>query len=384
MKLMHLSDLHLGKRVNGFSMLEDQEYILNQILEMMEAEAPDALLIAGDVYDKPIPPAEAVHLMDQLLTAVANRKISTYIISGNHDSAERVAFGHQLMAESGIYISPVYDGSIASYTLEDEWGKINFYLIPFVRPTMVRNYAEDVEIQNYTDALNEIVKRLDLNPDERNVAIVHQFVIGIGSDAMPETCDSEQLSVGGIDQVDGSVFADFDYVALGHLHGPQRVGRDEVRYAGSPLKYSFSELNQKKSVTIIELLEKGNAEIRLLPLKPLRELREVRGSFAEIIQDGASAASPSKDYWHVILTDEDDVIDALSRIREYYPNTMLLDYDNRRTRSQREVEQPVDAKERTPQELFELLFEQQNDQPMSGEQRGLVDSLVREIWEMQE
>lgn len=382
MKLMHLADLHLGKRVNGFSMLEDQEYILNQILDLMEEEQPDALLMAGDVYDKPIPPAEAVNLMDRFLTSVSSRGIPVYMISGNHDSADRVAFGHSLMERSGIHISPVYDGSIAHYSAEDSWGKINFYLIPFLRPSTVRNYAEETDIQNYTDGMETVIRSLDLHQEERNVTIAHQFVTAGGS--MPETCDSEQLSVGGLDQVDGDVFRDFDYVALGHLHGPQRVGRDEIRYAGSPLKYSFSELHQKKCVTMVELREKGETEIRLIPLTPLRELREIRGTFDEIIGKGASAGSPSGDYWHVILTDEEDVVEALPRIREYYPNTMLLDYDNRRTRCQTLVEQPTDGRERTPQELFALLFEQQNGQEMNEEQQTLVDSLVREIWEIQE
>lgn len=383
MKLMHLADLHLGKRVNGFSMLEDQEYILNQILDMMEEEQPDALLMAGDVYDKPIPPAEAVNLMDRFLTDVSARGIPVYMISGNHDSADRVAFGHSLMERSGIHISPVYDSRIACYSAGDSWGKINFYLIPFLRPSMVRNYAEEeTSIQNYTDGMAAVIRSLDLHKEERNVAIAHQFVTAGG--AMPETCDSEQLSVGGLDQVDGDVFRDFDYVALGHLHGPQRVGRDEVRYAGSPLKYSFSELHQKKCVTMVDLREKGNVEIRRIPLTPLRELREIRGTFDEIIGKGECAGSPSMDYWHVILTDEEDVVEALPRLREYYPNTMLLDYDNRRTRCQISVEQPTDGRERTPQELFALLFEQQNGQEMNEEQQALVDGLVREIWEIQE
>lgn len=382
MKLMHLADLHLGKRVNGFSMLEDQEYILNQMLDIMEAEQPDALLMAGDVYDKPIPPAEAVNLMDRFLTGVSARSVPVYMISGNHDSADRVAFGHSLMERSGIHISPVYDGNIAHYSAEDSWGKINFFLIPFLRPSTVRNYAQEANIQNYTDGMAEVIRSLDLHRSERNVAIAHQFVTAGG--AMPETCDSEQLSVGGLDQVEVDVFRDFDYVALGHLHGPQRVGREEIRYAGSPLKYSFSELHQKKCVTMVDLREKGNVEIRLIPLTPWRELREIRGTFDEIIGKGESAGSPSGDYWHVILTDEEDVVEALPRLREYYPNTMLLDYDNRRTRCQSSVEQPTDGRERTPQELFALLFEQQNGQEMNEEQQALVDDLVREIWEIQE
>lgn len=378
---MHLADLHLGKRVNGFSMMEDQEYILNRILEIMEEEQPDGLLIAGDVYDKTIPPAEAVRLMDEFLTAVAAKHVPVFLISGNHDSAERVAFGHQLMQGSGIWISPVYDGTIRHHTLEDRWGEVNIYLIPFLRPSVVRSFFPDVEIEDYTDALRTIIEDLQVDTSRRNVVLAHQFVTAAG--ALPETCDSEQLSVGGLDRVDGSVFSPFDYTALGHLHGPQRVGSETIRYAGSPLKYSFSELHQKKSVTVAELREKGETEIRQIPLQPRREMIELRGTFEEILAEARKKGEPQADYYHMILTDETDVVDALSRLREYYPNIMLLDYDNRRTRSQKEVEQLDRVEERTPGELFAALYEQQNGQEMDSDRKEYLDGLIREIWEEQ-
>lgn len=378
---MHLADLHLGKRVNGFSMMEDQEYILNRILEIMEEEQPDGLLIAGDVYDKTIPPAEAVRRMDDFLTAVAAKHVSVFLISGNHDSAERVAFGHQLMQGSGIWISPVYDGTIRHHTLEDRWGKVNIYLIPFLRPSVVRSFFPDVEIEDYTDALRTIIEDLQVDTSRRNVVLAHQFVTAAG--ALPETCDSEQLSVGGLDRVDGSVFSPFDYTALGHLHGPQRVGSETIRYAGSPLKYSFSELHQKKSVTVVELRAKGETEIRQIPLQPRREMTEMRGTFEEILEEARKKGAPQTDYYHMILTDEIDVVDALSRLREYYPNIMLLDYDNRRTRSQKEVEQLDRVEERTPGELFAALYEQQNGQEMDSDRKEYLDGLIREIWEEQ-
>lgn len=381
MKLMHLADLHLGKRVNGFSMMEDQEYILNRILEIMEEEQPDGLLIAGDVYDKTIPPAEAVRLMDDFLTAVAEKHVPVFLISGNHDSAERVAFGHQLMQGSGIWISPVYDGTIRHHTLEDRWGEVNIYLIPFLRPSVVRSFFPDVEIEDYTDALRTIIENLQVDTSRRNVVLAHQFVTAAG--ALPETCDSEQLSVGGLDRVDGSVFSPFDYTALGHLHGPQRVGSETIRYAGSPLKYSFSELHQKKSVTVAELREKGETEIWQIPLQPRREMIELRGTFEEILAEARQKGEPQTDYYHMILTDETDVVDALSRLREYYPNIMLLDYDNRRTRSQKEVEQLDRVEERTPGELFAALYEQQNGQEMDSDRKEYLDGLIREIWEEQ-
>lgn len=378
---MHLADLHLGKRVNGFSMMEDQEYILNRILEIMEEEQPDGLLIAGDVYDKTIPPAEAVRLMDDFLTAVAAKHVPVFLISGNHDSAERVAFGHQLMQGSGIWISPVYDGTIRHHTLEDRWGEVNIYLIPFLRPSVVRSFFPDIEIEDYTDALRTIIEDLQVDTSRRNVVLAHQFVTAAG--ALPETCDSEQLSVGGLDRVDGSVFSPFDYTALGHLHGPQRVGSETIRYAGSPLKYSFSELHQKKSVTVAELRAKGETEIRQIPLQPRREMIELRGTFEEILEEARKKGEPQTDYYHMILTDETDVVDALSRLREYYPNIMLLDYDNRRTRSQKEVEQLDRVEERTPGELFAALYEQQNGQEMDSDRKEYLDRLIREIWEEQ-
>lgn len=378
---MHLADLHLGKRVNGFSMMEDQEYILNRILEIMEEEQPDGLLIAGDVYDKTIPPAEAVRRMDDFLTAVAAKHVPVFLISGNHDSAERVAFGHQLMQGSGIWISPVYDGTIRHHTLEDRWGEVNIYLIPFLRPSVVRSFFPDVEIEDYTDALRTIIEDLQVDTSRRNVVLAHQFVTAAG--ALPETCDSEQLSVGGLNRVDGSVFSPFDYTALGHLHGPQRVGSETIRYAGSPLKYSFSELHQKKSVTVAELRAKGETEIRQIPLQPRREMIELRGTFEEILEEARKKGEPQTDYYHMILTDETDVVDALSRLREYYPNIMLLDYDNRRTRSQKEVEQLDRVEERTPGELFAALYEQQNGQEMDSDRKEYLDGLIREIWEEQ-
>lgn len=378
---MHLADFHLGKRVNGFSMMEDQEYILNRILEIMEEEQPDGLLIAGDVYDKTIPPAEAVRLMDDFLTAVAAKHVPVFLISGNHDSAERVAFGHQLMQGSGIWISPVYDGTIRHHTLKDQWGEVNIYLIPFLRPSVVRSFFPDVEIEDYTDALRTIIEDLQVDTSRRNVVLAHQFVTAAG--ALPETCDSEQLSVGGLDRVDGSVFSPFDYTALGHLHGPQRVGSETIRYAGSPLKYSFSELHQKKSVTVAELRAKGETEIRQIPLQPRREMTELRGTFEEILEEARKKGEPQTDYYHMILTDEIDVVDALSRLREYYPNIMLLDYDNRRTRSQKEVEQLDRVEERTPGELFAALYEQQNGQEMDSDRKEYLDGLIREIWEEQ-
>ena len=276
MKLIHLSDLHLGKRVNEFSMVEDQKYILNEILKIIDQESPDGILLAGDLYDRPVPSAEAVQLFDSFLTRLAQRKIPVFAISGNHDSAERIAFGSHIMSDSGICMSPVYDGKTAKYCLKDSYGEVWIHLLPFIRPATVRHALEgeeDVEdIRTYQEAVLAAVKHMEIDRSQRNVLLAHQFVVG----AMQ--CDSEEISVGGIDQIEAEVFRDFDYVALGHIHSPQNFKNGKMRYCGTPLKYSFSECGQKKSVTVVELKEKGTTEIREIGLLPLRDLRSIRGS----------------------------------------------------------------------------------------------------------
>lgn len=378
MKFIHLADLHLGKRLNGFSLMEDQRFILDQILRITEETQPDVVMIAGDVYDRSVSSEEAVRLLDDFLYGLSELGVRTMMISGNHDSAERIAFGGRLMRRSGVSISSVYDGRIQCEEVDDEWGPVKIWLIPFLRPSGVRAALPDEEIGDYTDAMRAVIGHMDMNPAARNIAVAHQFVVA--GALSPETCDSEILSVGGLDSVDASVFEGFDYVALGHLHGPQGIGRETVRYAGSPLKYSFSEIAQKKGVTVGEMDGEGNVTIRMRALKPFRELRERKGTFAEL----TAAVLPDderQDYYRVILTDEQDVPEAMARLRIYYPNLMLLDYDNRRTRSTAAVELTEDAEERTPMELFELLYEQQNGQPMDSSQHEIADRLIREIWE---
>ena len=260
MKLIHLSDLHIGKRVNEVSMIEEQAYILNQILEAVDAEQPGAVLISGDVYDKSVPSAEAVTLFDDFLCRLADRKQQVFIISGNHDSAERLAFGGRLMEDRGIHLSPVYDGSISPITLTDEYGGVHFWLLPFLKPAHVKRFYPDAGLESYTDACRVAVEKMGIDTSERNVILVHQFVTGSA------TCDSEEISVGGTDNVDADVFADFDYVALGHIHGPQNIGSERIRYCGTPLKYSFSEAKHQKSITVVELGEKGGFALRTIPL----------------------------------------------------------------------------------------------------------------------
>lgn len=378
MKFLHLADLHLGKRVNGFSMLEDQAHILRQILAILDDEQPDGVLIAGDVYDKSVPSVEAVGLLDGFLTELRARGVPVLLISGNHDSPERLAFGGRVMDSCGIHISPVYDGALAPVTLHDEFGPVHVWLLPFVKPAHVRRWFPDADIESYTDAAAEAVAHMDIDTAARNVLVTHQFVTG------GTRSGSEELSVGGTDNVDSGVFAPFDYVALGHLHGAQHIGRETIRYAGSPLKYSFSEARQHKSVTVVTLGEKGDVQVRTVALTPLRELREIRGSYDELTaRSFYEHTTYRSDYLHLILTDEQDVFDAMSRLRTIYPYLMTLDYDNARTRAAGGMSVPAETERRTPLELFEALYTRQNHRPMSEVQRAYIAQLMEQIMEVQ-
>lgn len=376
MKLIHLSDLHLGKRVNEFSMIDDQRHVLDQILCVIDAERPDAVLIAGDVYDKPVPTAEAVALLDWFLVELSGRELQVFVISGNHDSAERMAFGGRLMEQSGVHLAPVYDGTVARWTLTDEHGPVHLYLLPFVKPVHVRRCFPEREIETYTDAVAAAVEAMDVDPAARNVLVTHQFVTGAAR------CESEEVSVGGSDNVDASVFDKFDYVALGHLHGPQTVGRETVRYCGTPLKYSFSEVHHKKSVTVVELGEKGTVTVRTVPLTPRRDLVELRGTYEDVTRrDFYEGTGYGDSYVHITLTDEEDVPDALGKLRLIYPYLMKLDYDNQRTHAAGVGDEGGNLQRRSPMELLEEFYELQNGQPMGQEQRQFARQLMERIWE---
>lgn len=375
MKLIHLSDLHLGKRVNEISMVEDQEYILHRILRIIKDEKADAVMLSGDIYDKSVPSAEAVTLFDNFLNRLAQLKVEVYAISGNHDSPERLAFGSRLMESAGIHISPVYNGNISPLKLKDEHGEVSFWLLPFIKPAHVKRFCPDSNIESYTDAVRTAIEKMSMDKAARNVLLTHQFVTGAS------TCESEEISVGGSDNVDASVFEDFDYVALGHIHGPQNIGSNKIRYCGTPLKYSFSEADHYKSVTIVNLGAKGELSLRTVPLAPLHDMRIIRGSFAELTDKTFYAGSATDDYLHVILTDEEDVPEAIGRLRLIYPNIMKLSYDNTRTRTDRLIDGAEDVEHKTPLQLFAELYEQQNNQPMSEEQSRFIQSLIESIWE---
>lgn len=373
MKLFHLSDLHIGKRVNEFSMIEDQKYILTQILYAADQEKPDGILISGDVYDRTIPTAEAVQVFDAFLTRLSEQKIPAFIISGNHDSAERLAFGSSLMGKSGIYFSKVYDGTVEKIPMQDAYGTVWIYLLPFLRPSTIRHALPEraEEVRSAADAVRIALEQTKIDEKERNVLLAHQFVTGA------KRCDAEELQVGDVDQIPAELFASFEYVALGHIHSPQKVGRETVRYCGAPLKYSFSEAGQEKSITVVELKEKGSVDLRTIPLKPLHDLRKIRGMYLEVTAKSFYENRDCEDYLQVILTDEEDVPDGMAKLRTIYPNLMRLEYDNKRTRSNAEVRAAERVEEKSELELFQEFYELQNNQSMTEVQEQFVEELLR-------
>lgn len=372
-KFLHLSDLHIGKRVYEFSMLEDQRYILRQILGIVANEKPDGVILAGDIFDKAVPSAEAVQVLDEFLTSLSKMKTTVFMISGNHDSPERIAFGAEIMRENGVFVSPVYDGNGRHAVMEDPYGPVTVWLLPFIRPAVVRHAFPDEEIQSYQDAVRAALQHMGVNRNERNILVAHQFVTGASR------CESEEIFVGGLDNVDASLFDMFDYVALGHIHSPQQAGRREVRYCGTPLKYSFSEADQTKSVTVVELGKKGELELRHIPLVPMRDMRKIRGTYLEVTGRDFYLGTNTDDYMQITLTDEEDIPDGMQKLRVIYPNLMRLEYDNRRTRENKEIDSCEFGREKTEMELFEEFYELQNNQPMSGEQREFSEKLIAEL-----
>lgn len=374
MKFLHLSDLHLGKRIHNFSMIEDQKYILQEILKVADEEKITSVIIAGDVYDKPVPSAEAVALFDDFLVSLAKRNLNVFVISGNHDSPERIAFGEKLMRLGRVYMSPVYNGKIEPVILDDEFGPVNVYMLPFVKPVHVRHYFEEERIEDYTDALKCVIAHMDIRETERNILICHQFVTG----AMRS--ESEEISVGGLDNVDASVFEGFDYVALGHIHGPQNIGGEKVRYCGTPLKYSFSEADNKKSVTIVELSQKGDMSVTTRELKPLRDLVKIKGFFSDITSSDFYKKMDTESYVQVTLLDEQDIPNAFGKLATVYPNLMQMRYENKRTMEERELLADGESLEISPELLFSQFYETMNNQPMTEQQTAYILDKIEKIW----
>ena len=375
MKFIHLSDLHLGKRVYDFNLSRDQEYILKEILKVIDSEAPDAVIIAGDIYDKSVPSTEAVEMLDEFLYQLSRRSLQVFVISGNHDSPERLAFASRLISFTGIHISPVYNGAVEPTVLADEHGPVNVYLLPFIKPAHVRRFFPDMKIESYNDALGAVIETLQIDRSRRNILVTHQFITGAVHS------DSEEITVGGTDNIDAAVFEAFDYVALGHIHGPQNMGSKRIRYCGTPLKYSFSEANHEKSVTVVNIEEKENLSVRTVPLRPLRDLREIEGTYEELTYRPDYEGTNTEDYLHITLTDEEDIPDAIGKLRLIYPNLMSLDYNNSRTRAAGVLSDLEDVDHKSPLVLFEEFYEQQNGRPMSDEQKNFAREIMENIWE---
>lgn len=378
MKIAHISDLHLGKIVHNYSMLEDQKDILNKIVAILADENIKTLLIAGDVYDKSVPPAEAIKFFDEFIVRLAKANVTVFIIGGNHDSTERISFGADLMTLSGVYIAKPLTKTTKDITpivLKDEFGPVNIYLLPFIKPITVRYAFEKDDITDYTQAVKTVIDNMHADTAARNILVTHQFVTGA------ERCDSEQISVGGSDNIDSTVFEPFDYVALGHLHGPQHVGRETLRYCGSPLKYSFSEVHHKKSLTVINLQAKGDIHLNFIPLPPLHDWHELKGTYQELMDKNYYDKLNRQDYFHITLTDEEDVPNALDKLRTVYPNIMLLNYDNKRTAYQAQIGTLEQAQSKTPFEVFAEFYKKQNNQDLNPQQSEHISKLIEKIWE---
>ena len=380
MKILHLADLHLGKILQEQSLIEDQEYMLKEIIKIIKNEDIGAVLISGDVYDRSVPPAEAVNLLDNFLKILIKElKIKVFIISGNHDSKDRLGFGSKIFEDEGLYIESKYNGNLRKIEIEDEYGKLNIYMLPFIKPVEVKPYFEDDLENNYNTAINKIIKKEKINKEERNIILVHQFVTA--GTVEPERSESEVLTLGGIENVDVSNFDDFDYVAIGHVHRPQKIGRDTARYAGTMLKYSFSEINHNKTVPIIDFKEKGNIEINLKELAPIRDMREIKGPIEELLKKENYEKGNINDYIKAIITNEETVYDAIGQIRRIYPNTLKLEIRNSKTINSVE-EQNLNlekVKKKSELELFSDFYKSQNNVDLDEKQKEIIKDIISEV-----
>ena len=380
MKLLQLADLHLGKILQEQSLIEDQEYMLKQIIEIIKRENIEVVLISGDVYDRGVPPAEAVNLLDSFLkTLIKELKIKVFMIAGNHDSKDRLAFGSKIFEDEGLYIESKYNGNLRKVELQDKYGKLNIYMLPFVKPIEVKQFFEGDLENNYNTAINEIITKELINKEERNVIMVHQFVTAGAVE--PERTESEVLSLGGIENVDVSNFECFDYIAIGHVHRPQKIGRDTARYAGTILKYSFSELNHNKTVPVIELKEKGNIDIDLVKLEPLRDMREIKGPIEELIRKENYECGNTNDYIKAIITNEEPVYDAIGQIRRIYPNTLKLEFKNSKTANST-VKQALNLKnikQKSELELFSDFYKAQNNIDLNENETEIIKNIISEV-----
>ena len=380
MKILHLADLHIGKIVLEQSMLEDQKYILKQIVEKIKNEKIELVLIAGDIYDRSVPPSDAVTCLNNFLKIlIKDLKVKVCIIAGNHDSKERLGFGSEIFANDGLYITANYKGKVDKIELHDEYGKLNIYMLPYIKPVEVKEFFGDIEINSYHEAIRTIIEKEKIDQNERNIILSHQFVTA-GSEE-PERSESETLILGGTENVDISCYKKFDYVALGHIHGPQRIGRDTARYAGTILKYSFSEVNQKKSLTMINFKEKGNLDIKLIPLEPLRDMRILKGPIEELNKEENYKKTNVEDYIKAIITNEEPVYDAIGKMKKIFPNTLRLEIENSKTNLNidKKLSNLDNIKKKDEIELFNEFYKYQHDQELNSIQLEIIEDIIKDV-----
>lgn len=370
MKFIHISDLHLGKKVYEYSMISEQKNALNQVVTAVRDHGADGVLISGDIYDKPVPTVEAVELFDEFLSELKKCHVKVFIISGNHDSVERISFGADIFSSDNIYISKPYDGKIKSIEMEDEYGKVYIHLMPFIKPAYVKKYFPEADVEDYNSAIGTVVNNMGIDEKERNIILVHQFITGA------VRSESEEVFLGGLDNVDFDIFDKYDYVALGHIHKSQAMGRQAVRYSGTLVKYALDEVNQIKSMTFVELKMKGDIAIEIIPVIPIHEMRRIQGTYMELTDRHNYDGTKTDDYIHIVLKDEEDVPDALRKLRVIYPNILKLEYDNKRTRERQSVVQRESVKKRQPSEYIEELYRVQNNDDMTESQAKIMNEIL--------
>ena len=372
MKILHLGDLHLGKRVNEISMIEDQKFILDQIVTLVKEEKIDVILLCGDIYDKAIPTIEAIHLLDEFLEELSDLKVKVLMISGNHDSSERLSFGRNLFKRSNLYIASQFNQEIEKITIKEDGYNINFYMLPFVKPAYI-NHVLKIQTETYEECFKHLMEQVKINEDETNILLAHQFVT-VGKNS-PELSDSETSSLGGIDNIDYRLFDAFDYVALGHIHKPQAMGREMVRYAGSILKYSFSEIRKDKQATILTISKNKQISLSHHLLKPLRDMREMECSLESLLKRKCEIGN-EEDYMHVILTDEEQILDAIGKVRTVYPNVMQISFMMQYETIQMKENQIADQ---NPMELFEQFYKMQNHIDLDEKRAQMAISIFEEV-----
>ncbi|HEX2926622.1 MAG TPA: exonuclease SbcCD subunit D [Ruminiclostridium sp.] len=382
MKIVHTGDWHMGKIVNEFSMLEEQKYILDQLIAVVEREKPDALVLAGDIFDRSIPPVEAVELVDEVFNKLLlEMKVPILAIAGNHDSAERLSFASRILTNNGLHIAGIFDGTVPCISLEDKSGPVNFYLLPYTDPRNVRHIYEDNQISTHDDAMKRIIDKTGqaLNSSERNIMVTHGYITQMGKPAEYTSESERPLSIGGTDFVNTEYFGMFNYTALGHLHAPQKAGCEKVRYSGSLLKYSFSEVNQKKGVTVVELDEKGVAVPRHIDLIPKRDMRIIKGPVNELISPEIYKSANSDDYIYAVLTDKGELIDPISKLRAVYPNIMGLSRESGSQREESKTSASQGYKSKTKLELFKEFYDSIQGEALSEEAETVMRKIIGEV-----